>query len=102
MPAGDADVVFGAEGGDREIDAQAALFARLGFGVFDRPASVAVLVAQLGRLLRPFRRDAVFCDVALLAIGIALLGCGDNRGGDDLAAPSNPGAKNPAAESAAS
>jgi len=70
----------------------------------DHPVVPTCLSAELRaqRLLRPFRRDAVFCDVALLAIGIALLGCGDNRGGDDLAAPSNPGAKNPAAESAAS
>src|SRR5512133_2291682 len=85
MPAVDADVVFVAEGRDREI-ARHAILAGLGFGVFDCPAGVAVFLAQLGWLCRPLRGNAACLDVALFAVGIALLGCGDNRGVDDLAA----------------
>src|SRR6202049_2047355 len=86
MPAVDADVVLVAEGWDREIDTGGTIFARLGLGVFDRPACVAILLPQLGRLLRPLRRDAALLDLALLAVGVALLRRGDNRGIDDLAA----------------
>ena len=86
MPAINADVVLVAEGGDGEIDARSALLARFGLGVFDRPARIAVLLAQLGGLLCPFCRDAAFLDVALLAVGVALLWRGDERGVDDLAA----------------
>src|SRR5271170_1515969 len=73
-------------GRDREINPRGAVRARLGLGVFDRPARIAVLLAQLGRLVRPRRWDAALLDVALLAVGIALLGRGDDRGIDDLAA----------------
>ena len=86
MPAVDADVVFVAEGWDCEIDARGAIPAGLGFGVFDCPAGVAVFLAQLGWLCRPLRGNAAFLYVALFALGIALLGCGDNRGVDDLPA----------------
>src|SRR5262249_51101537 len=72
MPSIDADVVLVAEGRDSQIDARPALFAWLGLGVFDRPARVAVLLAQLGGVVRPLRRDAAFFDVALFAVGIAL------------------------------
>src|SRR5215831_11559423 len=83
MPSIDADVVLVAEGRDSQIDARPALFAWLGLGVFDRPARVAVLLAQLGGVVRPLRRDAAFFDVALFAVGIALFRRGDNRGIDD-------------------
>src|SRR5215470_2205019 len=86
MPSIDADVALVAEGRDRQIDARPALFAWLGLGVFDCPARIAVLLAQLGRLVRPFRRDAAFLDLALLAVGVALLRRGDDRGVDDLPA----------------
>jgi hypothetical protein len=86
MPAVDAKMVLVAEGRDREVDAGHAFFARLGLGVFDRLARIAILLAQFGWLVRPFRRDAAFLDVALLAVGIALLRRGDNLGVDDLAA----------------
>src|SRR5215813_8799722 len=86
MPSIDADVVLVAEGRDGQIDARPALCAWLGLGVFDRPARVAVLLAQLGGVVRPLSRDAPFLDVALLAIAIALFRRGDNRGIYDLAA----------------
>jgi hypothetical protein len=86
MPAVDADVIFVTEGRDREINVRCAIRARLSFGVFDRPARIAVLLPQLGRLACPRCRDAAFFDVTLLAIVIALLGRGDDRGIDDLAA----------------
>ena len=47
---------------------------------------VAVLLAQLGGLARPFRRNATFLDVALFAVGVPLLGRGDDRRVDDLPA----------------
>src|SRR5215471_6035081 len=86
MSAVDANVIFVAESRDREIDARHAIRAGLGLGVFDGPACVAVLLAQLGGLYRPLRRNATFLDVLLLAVGIALLGRSDNRGVNDLAA----------------
>src|SRR5690242_3603623 len=44
----------------------------------------AVLLAQLGRVVRPLRRDAPFFDVALFPVGVALFRRGDNRGIDDI------------------
>jgi hypothetical protein len=88
VPAVDGDMVLVAEGRDREIDAGRALRARLGLGVFDRPARVAVLLAKLGGLARPFRRNAALPDVALFAVGVALLG----RGNDLPAFGQEPGA----------
>jgi hypothetical protein len=72
MPAVDAEMIFVTEGRDREINAGCAMRARLSFGVFDRPARIAVLLPQLGRLACSRCRDAAFFDVTLLAIGIAL------------------------------
>ena len=86
MPAINPDVVFVAKGRDRQIDPLPAVRVMLGLGVFDRPARVAVLLAQLGRLIGPFRRNAALLDIALFAVGVALLRCGDDRGVDDLAA----------------
>jgi hypothetical protein len=86
VPAVDPDMVLVAEGRDREVDAGCTLRAWLGLGVFDRPARVAVLLAKLGGLVRPFRRNAAFLDVALFAVGVALLGCGDDRRVNDLPA----------------
>src|ERR1041385_184851 len=62
-------MVLVAEGRDSQIDARPALFAWLGLRVFDRPARVAVLLAQLGGVIRPLRRDKAFFDVALFAVG---------------------------------
>jgi hypothetical protein len=96
MPAVDADVVFVAEGWDREIDARCAVRARLGLGVFDRPARVAVLLAQLGQLVRPCGRDAaclMFSPSVLRCLGAATIEA-------SMIWPLI--AKNPAAESAAS
>ncbi len=70
----------------RQIDARCAALARSGLGVLDRPARVAVLLAQLGRAVRPSLGNAALSDVALLAVGVALRRCGDDRGVDDLAA----------------
>jgi hypothetical protein len=57
MSAIDAEMVFIAEGRNRQIDARPPLFVRFGFGVFERPACVAVLLAQLGGLVSPRRLD---------------------------------------------
>src|ERR1700753_110790 len=86
VPAIDPDVVLIAEGRDREIDPRHAVRIRLGLGVFDRPARTAVLLAQLGRLVGPFRRDTPLLDVALLTVGVALLWRGDDRGINNLTA----------------
>ena len=102
VAAVDADVVLMAEGGDREIDARHAVLARPGLGGFDRPARLAVLLPRCGGLVRPLRRDAAFLDVTLLALGVALLWRGDDRGVDNLPAPQQKPRPNPVAESAAS
>jgi hypothetical protein len=47
VPTVHVEVIFVPEGGDREIDVRCTLLARLGLGVFDRPACVTVLLAQL-------------------------------------------------------
>ena len=73
MPAVDAEVILVAKVRDCEINPRCALGARFGLGGFDRPARIAVLLAQFGRLFSPFGRDAAFLDVVLLAVGVALL-----------------------------
>jgi hypothetical protein len=70
----DADVIFVTEGRDREINARCAIRARLSFGVFDRPARIAVLLPQLGRLACPRCRDAAFFDVTLSPSVLRCLG----------------------------
>ena len=86
MPAVDAEMIFITKGRDCEINPRYAIRARFGLGVLDRPARIAILLAQLGGLLRPRRWDAALLDLALLAVGVALLWRGDDRGVDDLAA----------------
>ena len=80
VPSVNADVVLIAKGRDRKIDARRAVLAQLGLGVLDRPARVTVILTQFGGLVRPFRWNAPFLDVALLAVGVALLRRGDDRG----------------------
>ena len=63
-----------------------AVLARLGLGELHRPARVAVLLPQLGRLLRPALRDAAGLDRRLLGLGVALLRRRHDRGVDDLPA----------------
>src|SRR3954452_9383934 len=98
MPAVDADVVFVAEGRDREIDARHAIRAGLGFSVFDCPAGVAVFLAQLGWLCRPLWGNAAalmsrFSPSVVRCLGAATIEA-------SMIWPLI--AKNPAAESAAS
>ncbi len=50
-------MVFIAKGRDRQVHARCTVRARLGLGVFDCPACVAILLAQLGWLCRPCRRN---------------------------------------------
>jgi hypothetical protein len=50
---------------------------------------VAVLVPELGRLGLPGPRGCPLLDGLLLLLGVALLGRGDQRGVDDLAAHSD-------------
>src|SRR5271154_3440493 len=86
MGAVDADMVLVAESRDRQIDALRPVLGRFGFRVFDRPARVAILLAQFGGVALPVLGNAAFLDVLLLGLGVALLGSRNNRGVDDLAA----------------
>src|SRR3974390_2394392 len=52
----------------------------------DRPARVAVLLAEFSRLVLPFVRDADFLNRLLLVVSVALFWRGDQAGVDDLAA----------------
>src|SRR3974390_138891 len=52
----------------------------------DRPARVAVLLAEFSRLVLPFVRDAAFLNRLLLVVSVALFWRGDQAGVDDLAA----------------
>jgi len=81
----DRDVIFVAERRDRQVDRrQAAVLARRGLGVFNRPARVAVLLRELRRLVPPVVGDAAFLDRGLLLDRIALLGRRHDRGVGDL------------------
>jgi hypothetical protein len=97
MGAVDADMVLVAKGEDRDIDALCSILGGLGLGELDRPARVAVLLAQFGGLGFPVLGDAAFLDRLLLGLGVALLGRGDDRSVDDL-----PMARKPAWANAAS
>jgi hypothetical protein len=81
----DRDVVLIAEDRNGQIDrrGRAVLF-RFGLGELHRPAGIAVLRAEFGRLVLPILRDAAFLDCLLLFLRIALLGRGDQTGVDDL------------------
>src|SRR5689334_15623918 len=82
----DRDVVAIAENRDRQIDRRRhADFARLGLGELDRPAGIAVLVAELGRLALPVRRHSAGLDVLLLRPRVALARRSHQAGIDDLA-----------------
>ena len=58
MDTVDADMVLVAKGGDRDIDALCAVLGGLGLRKLDRPARVAVLLAQFGGLGFPVLGDA--------------------------------------------
>ncbi len=80
----DADVVLVAEGGHGDVDARRTIIGGFRLGELHRPARVAILLRELGRLVLPVCRDAAGPDVGLLAIGVALLGGGHDGGVDDL------------------
>ena len=87
MLAIDRDMVLVAEGRDGDVDRRnRPVGPRLGLAEFDRPARVAVLVPELGRLRLPGLGDAPVLDGLLFLLGIALLGRCDKRSVDDLAA----------------
>lgn len=79
-------MVLVAEGWDGQIDRrQRTVLARLGLGVLDHPAGIAILLRQLGRLVLPAVGNAPVLDGLLLGQRVALLGRRHNRGIDDLA-----------------
>jgi len=64
-----------AENRDRYIAGRlCAVFFRLRLGELHRPARVAVLLPQLGRMILPSRGNAAFLDRFLLLLGVALSG----------------------------
>src|SRR4030088_569233 len=67
-----------AEDRNRQIDGRRrSILARLGLGVFDCPARVAILLAELRGLVFPGVGDAPVLDRLLLVLGVALTGSGD-------------------------
>ena len=79
-------MVLIAEDRNRQIDGRRrAIFARLGLGVFDCPARVAILLAELRGLVFPVVGDAPVLDRLLLVLGVALTRSGDQARIDDLA-----------------
>src|SRR6202171_1497812 len=80
------DVVLIAEDRNRQIDGRRrSILARLGLGVFDCPARVAILLAELRGLVFPVVGDAPVLDRLLLVLGVALTRSGDQARIDDLA-----------------
>jgi hypothetical protein len=79
-----ADVVLVAELGDRQVDHRRLALARLRFGRLDGPARIAILLAELRRLVLPILRHPAFPDRLLLGLGVALLGGGDDARVDQL------------------
>src|SRR6202035_5287039 len=80
------DVVLIAEHRNRQIDGRRrSILARLGLGVFDGPARVAILLAKLRGLVFPGVGDAPVLDRLLLVLGVALTRSGDQARIDDLA-----------------
>src|SRR6201994_5145860 len=86
VPPINRDMILIPEGWYRDVTLRCAILARLSFAELHRPARVSILLAQLGRALRPARRDTSGFDVCLLGLGVALLRRGDNRGIHDLPA----------------
>src|SRR3989440_12976679 len=85
-PRSKRDVVLIAEDRNRQIDGRRrANLARLGLGVFDCPARVAILLAELRGLVFPVVADAPVLDRLLLVLGVALTRSGDQARIDDLA-----------------
>ncbi len=69
----DGDVVTVAKGRDRQIDPrQRAVLTGFGLGELHRPARIAVLVPQLGRLVVPVMRHLAGLDGVLLGLCVAL------------------------------
>ncbi len=86
MGAIDRHMVLIAEGRNGDADRRlGSVFAGLRLGALDRPARVAVLVAQFGGLLFPILRHAAFLDRLILLARVALFGRGDQAGVDNLA-----------------
>ena len=74
-------MVLIAEQRNRQIDRQhRAVVARLGLGELDRPARIAVLLAQLGGLVLPILRDAASLDRLLLVLAVVLARRGNQAG----------------------
>ena len=79
-------MVLIAEDRNRQIDGRRqSILARLGLGVFDGPARVAILLAELRGLVFPVVGDAPVLDRLLLVLGVALTRSGDQARIDDLA-----------------
>ena len=71
-------MVLIAEDRNRQIDGRRrSILARLGLGVFDGPARVAILLAELRGLVFPVVGDAPVLDRLLLVLGVALTRSGD-------------------------
>ena len=82
----DGDMAFIAEEGNGDVGLRGPIFSRFGLGELHRPADVAVLLAQLRRLLLLGFRNLARLDGGLLPVRIALFGRRYQRCIDDLAA----------------
>ena len=82
----DRNVILISEDRNRQIDRRRrAIFSRLGFGELDRPARVAILLAEFRGLVLPCVWNAPFLDRLFLFHRVALAWRSDQAGVDDLA-----------------
>ncbi len=81
----DAGVALVAEDRDRDVGVPGAVRALARPAEDEGPAGIAVLLAQLRRLVLPRLRDTACLDLRLLGLGVALLRRGDQARVDDLA-----------------
>ena len=75
----DGNVVFVPKSRDGNVDARRAVIGGLCLRELHRPACIAILLRELGRLVLPSLRDPAGPDIGLLAIGVALTWAGSGQ-----------------------
>ena len=79
MATVDGEVVFVPKRRDGDVHAQRAVIGGLRLRELHRPAGIAILLGELGRLVLPSYRNAAGPDLGLFAIGVALTWAGSAK-----------------------